>query len=131
MRIGNALSILLPLAILLGIGTGKFLPNIGERLVGLIDPLVLCLLALMFFEVRFTPLRKASNHLGFLSLAWVTNFILIPVLGWGLASLFFGSQPALFATRFEFSLNYQGNTPVIPHTHTHTHANMRVKQIVD
>jgi len=97
MRIGNALSILLPLAILLGIGTGKFLPNIGERLGGLIDPLVLCLLALMFFEVRFTPLRKASNHLGFLSLAWVTNFILIPVLGWGLASLFFDSQTALFA----------------------------------
>ena len=97
MRIGNALSILLPLAILLGIGTGKFLSSIGERLGGLIDPLVLSLLALMFFEVRFAPLRKASNHWGFLSLAWLINFILIPVLGWGLASLFFGSQPALFA----------------------------------
>lgn len=97
MRIGNALSILLPLAILLGIGTGKFLSSIGERLGGLIDPLVLSLLALMFFEVRFAPLRKASNHWGFLSLTWLINFILIPVLGWGLASLFFGSQPALFA----------------------------------
>lgn len=104
MRIGNALSILLPLAILLGIGTGKFLPGTGERLGALIDPLVLSLLALMFFEVRFAPLRKASDHWGFLSLAWVTNFILIPVLGWGLAWLFFGSQPALFAGLFLYFL---------------------------
>ncbi len=62
-----------------------------------IDPLVLTLLFLVFFEMRFSPLRKASDHLGFLSLAWVSNFIVIPALAWVLAVLFFGSQPDLYA----------------------------------
>ena len=96
-RAGNSATVLLPLAISLGLAFGHFLPSLGESLVDLTDPLVLCLLALLFFEVRFAPLRDASRHLGFLSLAWVSNFLLIPVLGWGIASLFFGDQPALFA----------------------------------
>ena len=97
MRIGSGLSVLLPIAILLGIGTGHFLPQIGSNLGAVIDPLVLTLLFLVFFEMRFSPIRKASDHLGFLSLAWVSNFIVIPALAWVLAVLFFGSQPALYA----------------------------------
>ena len=87
----------LPLAIFLGLGIGHFLPASGETLDALVDPLVLGLLALIFFEVRFAPLREASRHLSFLSLAWITNFILIPVLGCAIATLFFGQEPALFA----------------------------------
>ena len=94
---GNTTTLLLPLAIILGLVTGHFLPTAGETLDAFIDPLVMGLLALLFFEIRFAPLREASRHLGFLSIAWVTNFILIPILGWGIASLFFGQEPALFA----------------------------------
>ena len=97
MRIGSGLSVLLPIAILLGLGTGHSFPQIGSNLGAVIDPLVLTLLFLVFFEMRFSPLRKASDHLGFLSLAWVSNFIVIPALAWVLAVLFFGSQPALYA----------------------------------
>lgn len=93
----NTSTVLLPLAIILGLGIGSFFPDAGEPLSGLIDPLVFSLLALLFFEVRFEPLREATRHVRFLSLAWLANFIIIPVLGWGLALLFFGSQPALFA----------------------------------
>lgn len=96
-RTRNITSSLLPLAILLGLGFGHFLPTFGKSLGTLTDPLVLCLLALLFLEVQLGSFRGASHHLGFLSLAWVTNFIFIPVLGWGIASLFFGSEPALFA----------------------------------
>ena len=94
---GNTTTLLLPLAIILGLVTGHFLPASGETLDAFIDPLVMGLLALLFFEIRFAPLREASCHLGFLSIAWVANFILIPILGWGIASLFFGQEPALFA----------------------------------
>ena len=87
---------LLPLAIVIGLGIGHFLPASGKTLDALIDPLVLGLLALIFFEVRFAPLREASRHLSFLSLAWIANFIIIPVLGWAIATLFFGQEPALF-----------------------------------
>ena len=81
---------LLPLAIVIGLGIGHFLPAFGKTLDALIDPLVLGLLALIFFEVRFAPLREASRHLSFLSLAWIANFIIIPVLGWAIATLFSG-----------------------------------------
>ena len=48
---------LLPLAILIGLGIGHFLPASGKTLDALIDPLVLGILALIFFEVRFAPQR--------------------------------------------------------------------------
>tara|TARA_Y100001934_G_scaffold220184_1_gene262093 strand:- start:582 stop:1568 length:987 start_codon:yes stop_codon:yes gene_type:complete len=97
MRAGKTLSFLLPLAILSGLGIGTYLPAYGEKLGNLIDPIVLSLLVLLFFEVRLQPLREASRHRVFLLLAWVANFIIIPVLGWGIASLFFDGQPLLFA----------------------------------
>ncbi|MEM6911861.1 MAG: hypothetical protein AAF555_09800 [Verrucomicrobiota bacterium] len=93
----NATAILLPLAVLPGLALGLLSPAAGEALGAVIDPLVLSLLVLLFFEVRFQPLLKATRHLRFLSLAWAANFLLIPLLGWGIASLFFGNQPALFA----------------------------------
>ena len=96
MRIGSGLSVLLPIAILLGIGTGHFFPKL-EATGAVIDPLVLTLLFLVFFEMRFSPFTRASDHLGFLSLVWVSNFIVIPALAWLLALLFFGSQPTLYA----------------------------------
>ena len=96
-RTGNTTTVLLPLAILLGLGIGGFFPAAGELLGTLIDPFVLSLLALLFFEVRFEPLSQAARHLRFLSLAWAANFLIIPVLGWGIASIFFDGQPALFA----------------------------------
>ena len=95
-RFKNPTAFLLPLAILLGLGIGMLYPSAGEPLATLVDPLVLALLGLLFFEVRFEPLRQASRHLRFLSLAWVANFIIIPLLGWGIASIFFAGQSALY-----------------------------------
>ncbi len=104
MRIGTVLTVLLPLAMLLGLGFGTLFHDFSERLGVLIDPLVLTLLTLIFFEVRFTRLRIASDQITFLFLAWVTNFILIPILSWGLASCFFPNQPALFTGLFLYLL---------------------------
>jgi ACR3 family arsenite transporter len=97
MRSGNIISVLLPLSILLGLGIGSLLPTAADSFSPFIDPLVLSLLAVLFFEVRFDTLHDASSHFGFLLVAWVSNFILIPFIGWGVATLFFGGQPALFA----------------------------------
>ena len=77
-RSDNIITLLLPLAILLGLVTGSILPSAGATLGSLIDTLVLGLLALLFFEVRFQPLLEASRHLGFLLIAWVTNFCSYP-----------------------------------------------------
>ena len=87
---------LLPLAIATGLGLGWGLPQAGQSFGALIDPLLFGLLVLLFVEVRFHPLRHATRHLRFLSIAWIANFILIPLAGWGIASLFFPRESALF-----------------------------------
>ena len=96
MRIQNLTVFLLPAAILLGLGVGLLFPGAREPFSESIDPLVLVLLGLLFFEVRFEPIRHGFRHLRFLSLAWSANFIIIPLLGWAIASLFFKEQTALY-----------------------------------
>ena len=87
---------LLPLAITAGLALGWSLPQAGQSFGALIDPLLFGLLVLLFVEVRFHPLRHATRHMRFLSIAWIANFILIPLAGWGIASLFFPRESALF-----------------------------------
>lgn len=88
---------LLPVAIVTGITTGTFVPLFDEWVSDLIDPLVLILLALLFFEIRFDPLPNINRNRLFISLVWFFNFVLIPLFAWGIATLFFEGQPALFA----------------------------------
>jgi len=63
---------------------------------GFVDPLILALVSLLFFEISFVKLLEAKKHLRFLSIAWVANFILIPLIGWGIASLFLSGKPLLY-----------------------------------
>ena len=87
---------LLPMAIAAGLALGSLLPETGKSLGAFIDALLFGLLVLLFFEVRFDPLRQVNRHLPFLSLAWVANFVLIPLAGGGIAFLFFPRESALF-----------------------------------
>ena len=87
---------LLPSAILTGLLLGAWMPEAGKLFGPFVDPLLIILLVLLFCEVRFEPLRHVGRHLPFLTLAWLANFVLIPLLGWGIASLFFSSHGALF-----------------------------------
>lgn len=88
---------LLPVVIITGITTGTFVPLFDQWVSDLIDPLVLILLALLFFEIRFDPLPNINRNRLFISLVWFFNFVLIPLFAWGIATLFFEGQPALFA----------------------------------
>jgi len=98
---GNALtSILLVLAILLGALIGTFTPKTGEALGEWVDPAILLLIGLLFFEVRFETLKHLRGHLRFLSIAWVANFVIIPTLGYGLAALVMGGHPPFFLGLF-------------------------------
>ena len=89
-------TLLLLAAIILGSIIGKFSTHSTEVLGGFVDPLILALVFLLFFEISFCSLAGAQNHLRFLSIAWVANFIFIPLIGWGIASLFLGGQPLLY-----------------------------------
>ena len=96
-KIGNITPVFLPIAILSGLVLGTFLPGFSETICMWIDSLVLILLFLLFFEIRFDPLPEISNNRTVIGLIWVTNFLIVPLFAWGIATLFFRGQPALFA----------------------------------
>lgn len=83
-------------AILLGSLIGAQAPSIGEAASSFVDPPILALVFLLFFELRLSPILRATRHLRFLFIAWVANFLIIPVIGWGVASLFLSREPALY-----------------------------------
>jgi len=94
---GNALtSGLLVLAVLAGSLIGTFAPETGEALGSWVDPAILTLVGVLFFEVRFETLKNLREHLRFLTIAWVANFVIIPTLGYGLATIVMGDQPPFF-----------------------------------
>lgn len=95
-KLGNITAWLLPAGIAIGFILGSLAPQTAVPLGNLIDPIIFLMLGLLFFEVSFDPLRRTAHHLRFLSLAWIANFVVIPLLGWGIASLFFGQQSALY-----------------------------------
>ena len=89
-------TLLILLAIILGSFLGATSPQLAASTGSFVDPLILTLVFLLFFELRFGPIVRAARHLRFLSIAWVANFILIPTIGWGVASLFLSGQPLFY-----------------------------------
>jgi ACR3 family arsenite transporter len=89
-------TLLLLSAIIIGSIIGGFSADTAEQISGWVDPLILALVALLFFEISFGSLAGIRKNLRFLSIAWLANFILIPLIGWGIASLFLSGKPLLY-----------------------------------
>lgn len=83
-------------AISLGALVGWLSPDLDERLSGGVDPTLLLLVALLFFEVRLRAVAAGFANLRFMSIAWGANFLIVPVIGFIIASLFLSGQPLLF-----------------------------------
>jgi arsenite transporter len=93
---GAKTTILFLLAILIGSLLGAKAPAQAATISDWTDPIILALVSLLFFEVRFQALAKAAAHWRFLSIAWIANFIFIPIIGFAIASLFLSGKPLLF-----------------------------------
>jgi ACR3 family arsenite transporter len=91
---------LLTVLLLAAIGAGSLLgivsPAMGEELGGGVDTTLLVLLGLLFFEARLGDLTRLRSALGFLLVAWSANFVLIPIIGFAVASVFLSGEPLLF-----------------------------------
>lgn len=72
---------------------GSFAPAIGQALGDHLDYTLLALITLLFFGVRFGALVQVLGNVRFLAIALVTNFMLIPMIGYGVASLFLTEYP--------------------------------------
>jgi ACR3 family arsenite efflux pump ArsB len=89
-------TILLVGAIIIGSIIGLLSPNTGSFLGEYVDYTILVLVSLLFFEVKFEVLSRATQNIKFLSVAWIANFVLIPTIGFLIASLFLSGQPLFF-----------------------------------
>ena len=88
---------LLLLAIIFGSILGLAAPSIGETAGNYIDPTILILVFLLLFEVPLKGVFKGVINVRFIALVWVINFLVIPVIGFGIASLFLADE-VLFYT---------------------------------
>ncbi|CCO46204.1 putative transporter [Vibrio nigripulchritudo SOn1] len=88
---------LLVLAIVVGSIIGLTSPSLGSSAGNYIDPTIMALVVLLLFEVPLKGVFKGGTNVRFIGLAWVMNFIIIPVVGFGIASVFLSGE-ALFYT---------------------------------
>lgn len=89
----SGISLLLIGAIGLGAAIGHFSPASSTWLGDRIDPTLLVLIGLLFFGVRFDAIVRALGHLRFIALALVANFVFVPFIGWGIASVILPDYP--------------------------------------
>ncbi|MEJ8563531.1 hypothetical protein QTO30_21360 [Yoonia sp. GPGPB17] len=84
-------------AISLGGFVGVMSPASSATLSRGIDITLLLMIFLLFFELRLSSLFSAVTNIRFLAMAWSANFLIIPIVGLCIASLFFSDHPVLFA----------------------------------
>lgn len=88
-------SSLLIASITLGAMLGHFFPAGGQWLGDRVDHTLLVLVGLLFFGVRFGALVQAAGNLRFLGIALVANFLLVPWIGYSVASIFLADHPLI------------------------------------
>lgn len=80
-------------AIICGGLISQFLPTTGQWLNQQVDYTLLLLVGLLFFGVRFNALSRVTQSLPFFTIALLANFVLVPLIGYGVASLFLSAHP--------------------------------------
>lgn len=88
-------SSLLVIAIIIGALLGHFAPTRGQWLGDNVDATLLTMIGLLFFSVRLDVLARQASNLRFVVIAITANFIVVPLIGYGVASLFMSAHPLL------------------------------------
>jgi ACR3 family arsenite efflux pump ArsB len=87
---------ILILTIFMGLGIGLLVPEFGEVSGPIIYLTLIGLIYSVTLGVHFGDVVKAFRNIRFFSVAWGQNFIIIPILAYGLGLLFLGPYPAIF-----------------------------------
>ena len=93
---GRGTAVALIAAIILGAVMGSLWPQSETLLSGLIDYTILLLVFMLLFEVRLQSILSSSNRWQFIAAAILANFLIIPVLGFAIASLFLSAHPLFY-----------------------------------
>ncbi|MEM6536840.1 MAG: arsenic resistance protein [Pseudomonadota bacterium] len=90
---GQGTAIILLAAIVCGSLLGIALPDASTLLGRQIDFTILLLVFLLLFEVRIERILSSLNRIGFLAAALIANFVVIPAIGYAIASVFLSGYP--------------------------------------
>lgn len=93
---GNGTAIVLIAAIVFGSLIGIVMPEAGNTFSSQIDNTILLLVFLLLFEVRIQNLLSSLNRISFIAVALLVNFVIIPALGFAIASVFLSGHPFFF-----------------------------------
>jgi len=87
-------------AIFLGSICGLSIPNMVAKFEGYSDTAILCLIFFIFLELPFENIFQVRKKIKFITIAWLTNFILIPTLGFLIAYALLHDKPAILLGLF-------------------------------
>lgn len=87
------ISLILVGAIAAGSLIGHAWPDAGAALGDQVDRTLLALVGLLFFGVRFEAIAQLRGHARVLSLILIANYLLVPAIGYAIASLLLSAQP--------------------------------------
>ncbi|MEM6463780.1 MAG: arsenic resistance protein [Pseudomonadota bacterium] len=93
---GLGVTVLFLGAIALGALLGLSDPDLGANLSQGIDPTLLAMVGMLFFEVRLRAVAAGLANLRFIALAVGANFLVVPLIGYAIASLFLSGQPLFY-----------------------------------
>ncbi|MFW5914476.1 MAG: arsenic resistance protein [Thermoplasmatota archaeon] len=79
-----------------GIAMGTLLEGWGGLLDMVIYYAVILLIYSITLGVHFGDVMHSFRNLRFFGLAWLHNFVIIPIIAWGLALLFLSGNPAIY-----------------------------------
>ena len=83
-------------AIFLGSLIGILSPSLASLADYSIDPTILVLVFLLLFEVPVKGIFNGLTNMRFITIAWLTNFIVIPAIGFAIASLFLSGNELFY-----------------------------------
>ncbi|GAA5231951.1 arsenic resistance protein [Verticiella sediminum] len=87
------ISVLLIAGIVAGAVIGHMWPAAGELLGSRVDATLLVLVTLLFFGVRFEAIVRAWGNLRFLGLTLLATYVLVPAIGYAIASVVLAAHP--------------------------------------
>lgn len=93
---GSGVAALFIGAIIAGSFLGLASPEASGTVSGFIDQTLLLMIFLLCFELRPGALLQGLKNLRFLGIAWGANFLVIPVIGFAIATVFLSNQPVFY-----------------------------------
>jgi len=83
-------------AVLLGFLVGSVFVEFSNYSNSILYVAIIVLVYSVMLGVSHTKIWSAFKNFRFFGLSWFVNFVIIPLIAWGLAAIFLGNHPAIF-----------------------------------